>query len=302
MIRLSKSGSCCVLAFLLWLPWPGCLRAQPKGSPCTECAAWNAPQKPFRIYGNTYYVGPHGLSSILVTSEAGHVLLDGALPESAPGIAASIRSLGFRMEDVKLIVNSHVHFDHAGGIAALQRLSGAAVIASPWSAAVMTKSGVGRGDPQYGTIPPIATVARVEVLRDGQTIRVGQLAITAHLTPGHTPGGTSWTWKSCEAGRCLDIVYADSLTPVSAGGFKFTGSREYPGAIQDFEKSFAFLRAAACDILLTTHPDVSGFWSRVEARQRGVLPDPMVDRGACRQLAGRAEEQLRRRIAAETGR
>jgi metallo-beta-lactamase class B len=291
-----------VLAFLLWLPWPGCLRAQPKGSPCTECAAWNAPQKPFRIYGNTYYVGPHGLSSILVTSEAGHVLLDGALPESAPGIAASIRSLGFRMEDVKLIVNSHVHFDHAGGIAALQRLSGAAVIASPWSAAVMTKSGVGRGDPQYGTIPPIATVARVEVLRDGQTFRVGQLAITAHLTPGHTPGGTSWTWKSCEAGRCLDIVYADSLTPVSAGGFKFTGSREYPGAIQDFEKSFAFLRAAACDILLTTHPDVSGFWSRVEARQRGVLPDPMVDRGACRQLAGRAEEQLRRRIAAETGR
>ena len=291
MLRLSKNGSYCLLACLL-LAWPG-LRAQPKGSACAECAAWNAPQKPFRIYGNTYYVGPHGLSSILVTSGAGHVLLDGALPEAARPIAASIRSLGFRMEDVKLIVNSHVHFDHAGGIAALQRASGARVVASPWSAAVMTKTGVGRDDPQYGTIPPIAKVARVELLRDGQTFRVGQLAITAHLTPGHTPGGTSWTWQSCEASRCLGIVYADSLAPISAAGFKFTSSR---GAIQDFEKSFAFLRAAACDILLTTHPDASAFWARVEERQ------PMVDPDACRQLAGRAEEQLRRRIAVETGR
>jgi metallo-beta-lactamase class B len=178
----------------------------------------------------------------------------------------------------------------------LQRWSGAAVAASPWSAAVMAKTGVGRDDPQYGTIPPIAKVARVELLRDGQTFHVGKLAITAHLTPGHTPGGTSWTWQSCEAGRCLGIVYADSLTPVSAAGFKFTSSRDYPGAMRDFEKSFAFLRAAACDILLTTHPDASAFWDRVAERQ------PMVDPDACRQLAGRAEEQLRRRIAVETGR
>ena len=187
------------------------------------------------------------------------MLLDGALPESAPQIVANIRSLGFRIEDVKLIVNSHVHFDHAGGIAELQRISGARVVASPWSAAVMTKSGVGRNDPQYGSVPPIPLVRRVGTLRDGESFRVGAIVMTVHFTPGHTPGGTSWTWKSCEGGRCLDMVYADSVTPVSTDGFKFTRSQEYPGAIRDFEKSLAFLDAAPCDILLTTHPDASGY-------------------------------------------
>ena len=257
------------------------------------------PQAPFRVYGNTYYVGPHGLGAILVTSEGGHVLLDGALPESVPQIVDNIRSLGFRIEDVKLILNSHVHFDHAGGIAELQRISGARVVASPWSAAVMTKTGVGRNDPQYGSVPPIALIRRVGTLRDGESFRAGTIVMTAHLTPGHTPGGTSWTWKSCEGGRCLDMVYADSVTPVSTDGFKFTRNQEYPGAIRDFEKSLAFLDAAPCDILLTTHPDASGLWARLAARERGITPDPMVDAGACRQLAERTRQQLRTRIAAE---
>ena len=235
------------------------------------------------------------MSSILVTSRAGHVLMDGALPESVPQIVANIRSLGFRIQDVKLIVNSHVHFDHAGGIAELERLSGARVVASQSSAAVMTKTGLGRDDPQYGAIPPIALVKHVETLRDGESFRAGEVAVTAHLTPGHTPGGTSWTWTSCQDSRCLNMVYADSLTPVSAGAFQFTRSREYPGAVQDFEKSFAFLAAVPCDILLTTHPDVSNLWDRLEKRQQGVLPDPR----ACRQLAAHAREQLQRRVAAE---
>jgi metallo-beta-lactamase class B len=269
------------------------------GQPCSECAVWNRTQTPFRVYGNTYYVGPHGLSSILVTSKTGHVLMDGALPESVPQIVANIKSLGFRIEDVKLIVNSHVHFDHAGGIGELQRLSGARVVASESTAAVMTKTGLGRDDPQYGAIPPIALVKHVETLRDGESFHAGEVVVTAHLTPGHTPGGTSWTWTSCEGSRCLSMVYADSLTPVSAGGFQFTHSREYPGALQDFEKSFAFLDTVPCDILLTTHPDVSGLWDRLEKRDRGGASDAMIDRGACRQLADRAREQLRRRVAAE---
>ncbi|HEX8117590.1 MAG TPA: MBL fold metallo-hydrolase, partial [Pyrinomonadaceae bacterium] len=127
-------------------------------SSCDDCPVWNAPQKPFRVYGDTYYVGPHGLTSILITSKSGHVLIDGALPESASQIADNIRALGFRVEDVKLIVNSHVHFDHGGGIAELQRLSGARVAASPWSAEVLTKSGVGKGDPQFGVVRPVALV------------------------------------------------------------------------------------------------------------------------------------------------
>ncbi len=148
------------------------------------------PQQAFRIYGNTYYVGTHGLSSVLITSGTGHVLIDGALPESAPLIAANIRSLGFRIEDVKLILNSHAHFDHAGGIAELQRLSGARVAASQWTADVMRKGEVPRDDPQFGALRPIARVARVETLKDNETLNAGAVSVTAHLTPGHTPGGT----------------------------------------------------------------------------------------------------------------
>ncbi|HWS87759.1 MAG TPA: subclass B3 metallo-beta-lactamase [Pyrinomonadaceae bacterium] len=271
-------------------------------SSCDACAEWNRPQRPFRVYGNTYYVGPRGLTSILITSKSGHVLLDGALPESVPQIVANIRSLGFRVEDVKLIVNTHVHFDHGGGISELQRLSGAKVAASPWSVEVLTKSGVGKGDPQFGSIPPVALVPRAESLRDGQTLRVGDIKLKAHFTPGHTPGGTSWTWESCEGGRCLNLVYSDSMTPVSAEGFRFTDSREYPAAVRDFEKSFTFLRSTPCDILLTSHPDASGLWQRLEGRERGERPDPMVSPNACKELAGRAAEQLRRRLESEKGR
>ena len=284
-------------AFPLFLIFVSLVHGQ--DTKCPECAVWNAPQAPLRIYGNTYYVGPHGLSSIMVTSDAGHVLMDGALPESAPQIAANIRSLGFRLEDVKLIVNTHVHFDHAGGIAELQRLSGARVVASPWSAEVLSKTGSGRGDPQYGSIQRITLVPHVDILRDGETFHVGNISVTAHLTPGHTPGGTSWTWRSCENGRCLDMVYADSVTPVSGDGFKFSASTEYPDAVKDFERTFAFLDKVPCDIVLTTHPDASGFWRRVEERRKGASPDPMIDPTACRQLADRAREQLRERLADE---
>jgi metallo-beta-lactamase class B len=272
---------------------------QSKDSSCSQCAEWNKPQAPFRIFGNSYYVGTHNLSSVLITSKAGHVLIDGDLPESAKQIVGNIRSLGFRIEDVKIILNSHVHFDHAGGIAELQRISGARVIASEWSAAVMKHGGVGRDDPQYGVLNPIPPIANVQVLQNAETIRIGDIAMTAHLTPGHTPGGTSWTWTSCEGNICHDMVYADSLSPVSADGFKFSGSREYPHALEDFEKSFAFLEAAPCDILITTHPEASDLWDRLEARQKGTSPDPLIDSGACRQLAENSRERLRERVAEE---
>ena len=157
--------------------------------PCPSCATWNAPQAPFHIYGNSYYVGTHGLTAILVASDAGHVLLDADLPESVPQIVANVRDLGFRVEDVKLIVNSHVHFDHAGGIAELQHLSGARVVASEWSAAVLKAGGVATDDPQHGGIRGIAPVAHVETLHDGEVLRIGPLELAAHVTPGHTPGG-----------------------------------------------------------------------------------------------------------------
>jgi len=257
------------------------------------------PQEPFRIYGNTYYVGSHGLGAILITSPEGHVLIDGALPESVPQIVAHIRSLGFHVEDIKLIVNSHVHFDHAGGIAALQKLTGARVAASPWTADVMKKGIVPRDDPQFGIIVPIARVPRVMTIKDGETLKAGSIAVIAHFTPGHTPGGTSWTWRSCENDRCVNLVYADSLTPVSADGFLFSRSKLYPHAVADFERSYKVLDDLPCDILITPHPDFSNLWQRLE--QRRSNPNAMVDPGACHALANSFRAQLKARLATETG-
>ena len=256
------------------------LAAQQPGAACPKCAYWNGAQKPFRVYGNTWYVGPQWLSSILITSPGGDVLIDGDLAESAAAIAAHIRELGFRPGDVKLIVNSHVHYDHAGGIAELQKLTGARVAASPWSAAVLRSGQPGKDDPQFGILPAIAPVPAVEEIHDGETLRVGSVALTAHFTPGHTPGGTSWTWRSCENGRCLHLVYADSLTPAAAPGFRYSG---HPDLLAGFQRSFAWLRGVPCDILLTPH---------LGAHE---LRGP----GACRDLADKSEKQLRERLAGE---
>ena len=138
----------------------------------TDRAAWNAPQAPFRIYGNTWYVGPHGLSSILVDTGQGLALFDGDLPESAPQIEAHIRALGFRVHDVKWIFNSHTHIDHAGGIAALQRASGAQVLASAAGARALEAGGTDSSDPLYGAVPGYTAVKDVRVVRDGQTAQL----------------------------------------------------------------------------------------------------------------------------------
>jgi metallo-beta-lactamase class B len=297
----------CSLALLLvcWLPAPGLAQtagqtasAGYSSEACPSCAEWNAPQHPFRVYGNTHYVGTRGLAAILVTSSEGHALIDGGLPESAPHILANIRALGFRPEDIKLILNSHAHFDHAGGIAALQRASGGTVAASPSSARVLERGTSGPDDPQYGVLLSYPAVPGVREFADGETLRVGPLALVAHLTPGHTPGGTSWSWQSCEKGRCLSFVYADSQTPVSAPGFHFGRSQTYPAAVADFERGFATLEALPCDVLLTPHPAASGLWERVGARDRGV-EDALVDPGACGRYAANARQSLARRLAAE---
>jgi metallo-beta-lactamase class B len=260
---------------------------------CSQCAGWNAPEKPFHIFGDTYYVGTAQLSSILVTSGEGDILIDGDLNESAPHIADHIKALGFKLSDIKLILNSHAHHDHAGGISQLQRLTGARVLASPWSAQVLRSGRDLKDDPQYGLFKsPMAKVVNVRVLKDGETVHVGTLTLTAHFTPGHTPGGTSWTWRSCENDRCLAMVYADSLTSVSVDNFHFSGSP----AMAQFEKSFAVDRALPCDVLLMRHP---GFSPVLGKMVKGEKPDLFVDKDACIKLAEDSRAALDKRLAQE---
>jgi metallo-beta-lactamase class B len=267
-----------------------------------EPASWTQPQTPIRIFGNTYYVGTRGLSAILITSPTGAVLIDGVVRESASDIASNITSLGVRLADIKLIVNSHAHNDHAGGIAELQRRTGATVAALPWSAEVLRSGRKHKADPQFETSTPASErVARVKTIRDGEVLRAGGVTITAHKTGGHTPGSTTWTWRSCEENRCVDIVYADSLTPVSADGFRFSDNKTYPDVVDDFTKGFAFLRTASCDILLTPHPEASDLWGRI-ARRDGGERDALIDRTQCARYADRADAQLQKRLATERAR
>lgn len=272
---------------------------------CSSCDEWNATQEPYRVFGNTWYVGTAGLSAVLVTSSAGHVLLDGALPQSAARIDASIRRLGFRTEDVKLILNSHAHYDHAGGIAALQRRSGATVAASAAGARAIERGEPTEDDPQFAfgreanAFPP---VARVRVVANGETLRVGEIAITAHYTPGHTPGATTWSWRSCEGERCLDVVYSDSLNAVSAPGFRFSGGAGQPSIAASFERSIDVVAGLPCDILIAVHPGFSRMNEALRARAATPGAAPVIDKEACRAHANDARQRLARRVAEEAGR
>ncbi len=279
---------------------PTAVLADTTRTPCSSCAEWNVPHAPVRIFGNTYYVGTNGLSAILVTSPEGHMLIDGALKESAPLIRSNIEALGFRVADIKLILNSHAHFDHAGGIAALQHASGATVAASPASAAVLRAGRPGTDDPQYAELIPLPMrpVPTVREIADGETLRAGPLSLTAHFTPGHTAGGTTWTWTSCEGDSCRRIGYADSLTPVSEAGYRFSQSDRYPSILDDFAHSYAVIESLPCDILLTPHPGASRLFERLTARAQGD-PNALIDPSACARYAVEARQKLAQRLASE---
>ncbi len=264
---------------------------------CGQCAAWNTPQTPFRLHGRSWYVGPKGLSSVLIDSGNGLVLLDGALPQSAEMIADNIRSLGFDIADVKWIVNSHAHFDHAGGIAALQRMSGAKVASSPRGADGLRLGNATPDDPQADADPAAMAfppVADVTALDDGERIAIGNLELVAHHTPGHTPGGVTWTWRSCEASQCIDMVYADSLTAFSAPDFRFTRD---PAAIAGFRRSVRKVAALPCDLLVSTHPEASSLFERRAIDTDG---NAFIEEGGCRAYAERSGARLEARIAEES--
>jgi len=265
---------------------------------CTQCETWNKEQTPFRIFGNTYYVGTRGLSSVLIASSAGHVLIDGALPQSAPLIARHVEQLGFKMSEVKLILNSHVHYDHAGGIAELQKISGAKVIASDAAANVLRSGKLDRNDPQFEFLVPYPGSSNVEALQRRKVLALGTLQLTVIHTPGHAPGGTSWTWKSCEDERCVSIVYADSLNAVSDDSFKYSGDARYPNAAADLTASIAAMAAAPCDILITAHPELGGLWSVFDEHGAGDRPR-LIDSAACKRYAAGAKVRFDERIERE---
>ncbi len=264
---------------------------------CSACEAWNRDQAPFQIHGNSYFVGTRGLSSVLITTPDGHVLIDGALPQSAPLIAKHVEQLGFKMSDVKIILNSHAHFDHAGGIAELQKLSGAKIIASDKAVAALRTGKLQPSDPQVEYRMDHPAASNVEALGARPAIEVGGLRISVIHTPGHTAGGTSWRWRSCEAGRCLNMVYGDSLNAVSDDSFKFSGDARYPNAAADLTASIAAIESTPCDILIAAHPG-AGLWKVFDAQGQGDRSQ-LIDATACKRYAEEARRNFDKRLEKE---
>ena len=293
---MNRIAAAACLLILVVLPACGPRELAPD-SPidCERCAEWNEPLDPFRIHGNTWYVGTDGLSSILIETGDGLVLIDGGLPQSAALIETSIRELGFDPHDIGAILLSHPHYDHAGGINALQRMTGASVYTGEAGLETLTSGRLQEGDPQFvadtddGRFP---AVRKVLTAGNGERLVFGEVGITAVYTPGHSAGSVTWTWQSCALGICYDVVYADSLTAVSAPGFSFAAS----GAADELIESAGIIADLECDILLSPHPFFFGLYDKLERIDEG---NPFVNELACTFYAEEALGWLEQRLAAE---
>jgi metallo-beta-lactamase class B len=257
---------------------------------CDGSDDWTKPAPPVRIHANTYDVGTCGITSILIVGDQGDILIDGGPEEAAELIADNIRRLGYRVGDIRFILHSHEHFDHVGGIAKLQRLSGATVVSSVPAKKVLETGTPSGDDPQSGTLKPFPPASVGRTIVDGQEVRLGNLMLTAIATPGHTPGALSWRWVSCDGGVCRTIVYADSLSPVSNPAYRFS---DHPAYLAAYRASIAKLAVSPCEILITPHPSAS------HMPERFALGKPMLDENACRDYAAGLTKNLDDRLAKE---
>ncbi len=258
---------------------------------------WSKPLAPFHIAGNVYYVGTAGIAAYLVTDPKGDVLIDGALPGTSDQIAANIQTLGFKLSDVRYLLINHAHFDHAGGLAALKRLTGAKLLASAGDKPDL-EAGITAGRPDLLDFPKV----RVDqVIGEGSHVRLGAIDLVTHLTPGHTKGCTSWSLRIREAGKPLDVLFVCSITVANQD---LTGSKTYPGAAADFRMTFARLRGLHANVFLSFHP---GVFDMDAKRARLLAGDPLafVDPGELTRRVDAAEAafdvELARQRAAASG-
>jgi metallo-beta-lactamase class B len=236
-------------------------------------------------------VGTCGIVSLLVTSPKGHILIDGATAEAAPFIADNIRNLGYQPTDVRYLVSSHEHLDHVGGLAALKGITGGRMLARAEAGKSLETGISDPTDPQLAILPPFAGIKVDQIVSDGETITLGPIKMTAIATPGHAPGGTSWTWKSCEGATCHQFVFADSLGAVSADGYRFTDHPAYVAVLRATMKRVSEWQP--CDVLIAPHPAQSRFFERLSGKE------PLADPAGCAIYAKAAMERLDVRLLKE---
>jgi len=263
----------------------------PQAQAYTTPDAWRQPIAPLQIADHTWQIGTAGLSTLLIRTDEGAVLIDGGVQQAAELVLANMQALGVAPDALKLMVSSHAHGDHVGPFAAIKRATGAQVVTSADGAWMMAHGG--SADIHFGDDILYPPVQADRVLRDGETLTLGGVALTAHFVPGHTPGSVAWTWTDTRDGQPVRIAYVDSLT---APGYQLQGNPRYPHLLEDYRRSFATVRALPCDLLLTPHPDSSG-WNYTDAANTGAKAI------RCVEYADKSEAALERQLreSATTG-
>lgn len=258
---------------------------------------WAEPFPAFRIADNLYYVGSKGLASYLVTSSQGHILINSALDNNVPLIQSSIESLGFKFTDVKVLLISHAHSDHCGGSAMVKKLTGAKYMVMEGDVSVVESGG--KTDFHYANDPlALFTPTKVDrILRDGDEVKLGDVVLTARLTPGHTKGCTTWTMKVQDGSKTRNVVIVGS--PNVNPGYNLLNNKEYTEIKEDFERTFAVMKSLSCDFFLGAHGSyfgLEGKYARVKAGTATALIDP---EGYKHFVADR-EQAFRRELAKQT--
>ncbi|SNT82465.1 L1 family subclass B3 metallo-beta-lactamase [Stenotrophomonas sp. CC120222-04] len=253
----------------------------------TVDTSWLQPMAPLQIADHTWQIGTENLTALLVQTAEGAILLDGGMPQMAGHLLDNMKARGVAPQDLRLILLSHAHADHAGPVAELKRRSGAHVVANAESAVLLARGG--SDDLHFGdgiTYPPTNAD---RIVMDGEVVTVGGIEFTAHFMPGHTPGSTAWTWTDTREGKPVRIAYADSL---SAPGYQLQGNPRYPHLIEDYRRSFATVRALPCDVLLTPHPGASN-WDYAAGARAGAKAL------TCKAYADAAEQKFDAQLAKE---
>jgi metallo-beta-lactamase class B len=245
---------------------------------------WLTPIQPLRIADHVWQIGTANITALLVKTDRGAVLIDGGMPQAADLLLAHMKALGVAPGDLRLILHSHAHGDHAGALATIKRATGATLVSNAESAALLERGG--SRDIHFGDSIVYPPVRADRLLQDGEVVQLGSTAFTVSFTPGHTPGSMSWTWNDTQGGTAVRIAYLDSLT---ARGYKLVKNPASPRILDSYAHSIAVIRKLPCDLLVTPHPEQSGWDYGNAARPH---PRPM----SCAAYADAAEAALKKQV------
>ncbi len=254
----------------------------------------NRPVAPFRVIGNIYYVGARDVSSFLITTPEGHILIDSGFKETVPLIREGVRKIGFQFEDIKILLNSHAHIDHAGGHALLKKWTGARIVMSAADADLLAQGGKGDFLPVGDEVVSYEPAKADRIIRDGDQVTLGGVTLTAHLTPGHTKGCTTWTMTVAEGGKRYDVVIFGGTTILP--GVRLVGNPKYPGIAEDFAMTFRVLKSLPCDVFLAPHGSMFGLGEKARRLAAEATPNPFIDPAGYRAFIAQAEQVFLQRL------